>query len=118
MRGEVVPSTQAFLGHFKHPKRLIATKDLRCIFSVGEFNGIYKWAFYGDASSPEDITQHFEELAADEMAKASMTEEEKEQQRVGEGLFGQEELATYTQQQLDKFNENLQSGNYNNLNIN
>ena len=47
-----------------------------------------------------------------------MTEEEKEQQRVGEGLFGQEELATYTQQQLDKFNENLQSGNYNNLNIN
>ena len=107
MRGEVIPSTQAFLGHYKHPRRLVATKDLRSVFSVGELNGIYKWAFYGDASSPEDITQHFEELESDRAAKASLTEEEKEQQRVGEGLFGQEELATYTQQQLDKFNENL-----------
>jgi hypothetical protein len=62
MRGELIASTQAFLGHFKHPKRVVLTKDLRSVYSVGELNGIYKWTFYGDASSPEDISQHFEEL--------------------------------------------------------
>jgi hypothetical protein len=107
MRGEVIASTQAFLGHFKYPKRVVLTKDLRCVYSVGELNGIYKWAFYGDASSPEDISQHFEELQSDKDARAQMTEEEKEQGRVNEGLFGQDELASYTQQQLDKFNGNL-----------
>ena len=52
MRGEVLPSSQAFLGHFKCPKRVIIQKDLRNVYSVGEFNGIYKWAFYGDGTTP------------------------------------------------------------------
>lgn len=62
MRGEVLASSQAFLGHFKYPKRIIIQKDLRNVYSVGELNGIYKWAFYGDTSSPQDITTHCEEL--------------------------------------------------------
>ena len=62
MRGEVLPSSQAFLGHFKCPKRVIIQKDLRNVYSVGEFNGIYKWAFYGDMTTPQDITDHCEEI--------------------------------------------------------
>ena len=90
MRGEVIPSCQAFLGHFKNPKRLVIAKDMRHVYSVGELNGIYKWAFYGDASSPEDITAHFEELESDKQAREGMTEEQKQAQTVGDGLFDQD----------------------------
>jgi len=40
------------MGHFKYPSRVIMTKDMRFVFSVGELNGIYKWAFYGDTTMP------------------------------------------------------------------
>lgn len=62
MRGEVLASSQAFLGHFKCPKRVVIQKDLRNVYSVGELNGIYKWAFYGDVTNPQDITEHCEEI--------------------------------------------------------
>jgi len=78
MRGEVIASSQAFLGHFKFPKRVIIQKDLRNVYSIGELNGIYKWTFYGDTSYPEDITQHFEELESDKEAKARLTDDDLE----------------------------------------
>ena len=78
MRGEVIASSQAFLGHFKFPKRVIIQKDMRNVYSIGELNGIYKWTFYGDTSYPEDITQHFEELESDKEAKARLTDEDLE----------------------------------------
>lgn len=96
MRGELVPSSQAFLGHFTHASRLIVSKDMRFVFSVGELNGIYKWLFYGDSKHPDDITQFCEELEHERLAKAQLTEEEKDQLKVGEGMFDQGELMSYT----------------------
>lgn len=52
----MVASYQAFMGHFKHASKVIISKDLRYVFSVGELNGIYKWTFYGDKTKPEDLT--------------------------------------------------------------
>lgn len=78
MRGEVIASSQAFLGHFKFPRRVIIQKDMRNVFSIGELNGIYKWTFYGDTSNPDDITQYFEELESERAAKAAMTTEDLE----------------------------------------
>jgi WD40 repeat protein len=101
MRGDVIPSSQAFMGHFKYATKVILSKDMRFIFSVGELNGIFKWQFYGDKSMPEDITEYFEELESEKLAKAALTEEEKEKQRANEGIFDQEELASYTQQQIE-----------------
>jgi hypothetical protein len=60
MRGEVIASSQAFMGHFTHPTRVAITKDLRYVYSIGELNGIYKWSFYGDASLVEDLSQFCE----------------------------------------------------------
>ena len=78
MRGEVIASSQAFLGHFKFPRRVIIQKDMRNVFSIGELNGIYKWTFYGDTSHPDDITQYFEELESERAAKAAMSQEDLE----------------------------------------
>jgi len=104
MRGGPVASTQAFLGHFKHPTRLCVQKDLRNVYSCGEFNGIYKWTFYGDATKPEDLSQFCEELAGEKEARARLTEDDIEKQQVDEGMFGQQELQNYTQKQIDKHN--------------
>lgn len=73
MRGDVIASYQAFQGHFKYASRAIISKDMRFVFSIGELNGIYKWAFYGDTSMPEDITQHFEELESEKAQKEAMS---------------------------------------------
>jgi len=56
MRGEVVPSCQAFMGHYSFASKFVISKDMRFVFSVGELNGIYKWAFYGDSSMPDDLS--------------------------------------------------------------
>lgn len=96
MRGEIIPSSQAYMGHFSWPDRAILTKDLRFIFSVGKLNGIYKWQFYGDRTMPDNIDGYYEELESEIKAKLAMTEEEKEKQRMNEGIYDQEELATYT----------------------
>jgi len=97
MRGQCVPSSQAFMGHLKHPTRAILSKDMRFVFSVGELNGIYKWSFYGDKTMPEDIYSHYEELESEKAAKAAMSLDEQDERRRNEGIFEQEELATYTQ---------------------
>jgi WD40 repeat protein len=56
MRGDIVPSSQAFMGHYTFSNRCIISKDMRFVFSVGELNGIYKWSFYGDTTVPEDLS--------------------------------------------------------------
>lgn len=43
MRGEVLPSHQAFMGHYQFPNKIVLTRDIRTIFSIGHWNGIYKW---------------------------------------------------------------------------
>jgi hypothetical protein len=35
-------------------------KDLRFLYSVGPGNGIYRWAFFGDHSMPDDVLTLFE----------------------------------------------------------
>lgn len=78
MRGEVIASSQAFLGHFRHPSRIAISKDLRNVYSVGELNGIYKWCFYGDPSTVEDLSVFCEELESEKVRAAMLTNEEKE----------------------------------------
>jgi hypothetical protein len=29
---------------------------MRCLYSIGDLNGIYKWTFYGDKSMPLDLS--------------------------------------------------------------
>lgn len=62
MRGAAVPSCQAFVGHFKHPKRVYWTSDMRFLFTVGDGNGIFRWSFFGDKEHPSDISKHYEDL--------------------------------------------------------
>lgn len=81
MRGEIIPSSQAFMGHFAWPDKAIFSRDLRFIFSVGKFNGIYKWSFYGDKSMPDDVEEFYEELESEVRAKQLMSDEEKERRR-------------------------------------
>ena len=62
MRGEVLPASQAFLGHLRSSNKILFSSDTSSIFSLGEGNGIFKWRFYGDRSMPENITKCFEKL--------------------------------------------------------
>lgn len=87
MRGEVIPSSQAFMGHFKFARRLVITKDMKFVFTIGDYNGLFKWIFYGDKTSPEDLSEYFEELESEKIAKAKMSEDELEKKRVNEGVF-------------------------------
>lgn len=64
MRGAAVPSCQAFLGHFKHPRKLFWSSDMRFLFTVGDGNGIFRWSFFGDKEAPADMTKHYEEIEA------------------------------------------------------
>ena len=61
MRG--APAQQTFSGHFKSIQKFCVSKDMRNIFTVGEFNGIFKWSFHGDTSIPRpSIIDYFEAL--------------------------------------------------------
>jgi len=64
MRGAASPSCQAFIGHFKHPKRVYWQDDMRSLLSIGDGNGIFKWSFFGDKEMPSDISRCFEEIEA------------------------------------------------------
>jgi hypothetical protein len=35
-------------------------RDLRFLYSVGPGNGIFRWAFFGDHSMPDDVLTLFE----------------------------------------------------------
>jgi hypothetical protein len=62
MRGGAVPSTQAFTGHFKWPRRAVFSPDMRFVYSLGDGNGLFRWAFFGDGDTPSDIERHYEEI--------------------------------------------------------
>ena len=53
---------QAFLGHYKHPTRVVWNSDMRHVYTLGEGNGVFRWAFYGDREQPVDVTKVYEEL--------------------------------------------------------
>jgi hypothetical protein len=38
------------------PRKVILSEDLRYAFTIGKGNGVYRWAFYGDKTMPDDIT--------------------------------------------------------------
>ena len=69
---------------------------MKSAFSVGDFNGVYKWMFHGDPKMPDDLLAYCEELPGVKEALAAMTEEEKEKMQAEEGMFGREELENYT----------------------
>ena len=63
------------MGHFKCPSKVVISKDLRHVYSIGPLNGIYKWTFYGDVSMPDNI-EYFCEQIEDPNAKKIVEEEE------------------------------------------
>ena len=85
------------MGHFTYASKVIITPDLRYVFSVGEYNGIYKWAFYGDKTVPNDLSAHCEEIQDEIDAKNAAAENELEDKK-REGMFEQEDLMSYTAQ--------------------
>lgn len=35
---------------------------MRFVYSIGEGNGVYRWAFYGDREMPIDLYKYYEEI--------------------------------------------------------
>jgi WD40 repeat protein len=104
MRGEQEPVYQAYQGHFKHPSRAVISKDLRFVFSIGEWNGVYKWNFYGDKQgieTPFDIFEKIEQdLKAEELNRPKTYEEQlRELEQMDEengAIFEQDHLMAKT----------------------
>lgn len=92
MRGAASPSCQGFIGHFKHPKRVIWQDDLRYVFTLGDGNGIFRWTFFGEKDFPSDLSQCFEEL---EPPKKQVKHPE------DNPLFNHEDLMRMTNLQID-----------------
>jgi hypothetical protein len=38
---------------------------MRFLYTIGAGNGIYRWAFYGDQTIPQDLTVLFEKTPAE-----------------------------------------------------
>lgn len=74
MRGETQPTYQAFTGHLTFPHRAILTKDMRHAFSIGQWNGIYKWNFYGDRQGHDKVSDHFEPIEGLDSEMAPQTQ--------------------------------------------
>lgn len=85
MRGAATPSSQAFIGHFKHPKRVFWHDDMRFLYSLGDGNGIFRWSFFGDKEVPSDLSRHYEEI-----------ELKKEAKKVEDPVFNHDELLKMT----------------------
>lgn len=92
MRGSASPSSQAFIGHFKYPKRVYWQEDMRFMYSIGEGNGIFKWSFFGEREMPSDMSRCYEEL---ELPQAEL-------KHPGEDpVYNHEELLRMTNLQID-----------------
>ena len=91
LRGKIIAAQQAFSGHLHYPSKFVIQDDMRCMFSVGPGNGIYKWAFYGDRDMPDDMLEHYEKLPAD------IAREEAKEGEIPVPAFEQEQLKTYTE---------------------
>jgi len=92
MRGSALPSCQAFQGHFRHPRRLFWSTDMRFLFTVGDCNGIFRWSFFGYRNMPLYMTKHYEEL---EPAHPLLKVEP------GEPTFNHDALLKQTNAQID-----------------
>ena len=58
-----------FLGHFKFPKRIHISHDMKSVYTIGDNNGIFKWIFHGDQKMPNDIGAICEELPSEKLRK-------------------------------------------------
>ena len=45
------------------------------MYSIGQYNGIYKWSFYGDNTTVDDLSVFCEELESERLAAAMLTDE-------------------------------------------
>ncbi len=70
---------------------------MRYLYTVGPGNGIYRWAFFGDHEMPLDLTVLYEKTQ-EEIKR----EELKEMLAVQLPTFKQNELKTYTEEQISK----------------
>lgn len=75
MRGKPLASSQMFLGHFKWPRKVTLSHDMKYAYSVGDFNGLYRWMFHGDPSLPEDLMGYCEKVPSAKKALEAMTED-------------------------------------------
>jgi hypothetical protein len=68
MRGnKIIPASQAFIGHFNHPFKLVWGGNNRGdkIFSISEVNGIFEWQFHGENGAHVDnreIEKYYENI--------------------------------------------------------
>ena len=101
LRGKMIAASQAFSGHLQYASKIVMQHDMRYLYSIGPGNGIYKWAFYGDREVPVDLPAQFEMLP-DEIAR-----EEAKEGVIQIPTFDQEELKTYTEEQIAQMRENM-----------
>lgn len=78
---------------------------MRYLYTVGPCNGIYRWAFFGDREMPLDLTVLYEKTLAE-----IKREELKEQQAVTLPTFNQQELKTYTEEQIAQLRSDVVQG--------
>eukprot|EP00347_Sterkiella_histriomuscorum_P023802 403333335 len=106
MRGEVIASCQAFLGHFKYPIKVIAQDDLRFVYSIGEGNGVFKWCFYGDKEVPLELNKYFEELKP--KTSTNLNNQQLQQQ---DPVFERDELMRMTENHQNYYQTQLEQIN-------
>lgn len=81
MRGNNgVASSQVFLGHFKWPRKVIISHDMKYVFTIGDYNGLYRWMLHADKSMSGDINGTVHPLK-----KAIIPEESEAQEQQAEG---------------------------------
>lgn len=85
---------------------MILQDDMKFIYSIGEQNGIFKWAFYGDKEINHELAKHYEELV--DVSKKSLKDNVRNE---NETFFKQEDLQNYTQQQIDQMKSMLDQPN-------
>ena len=94
LRGQIIASQQAFDGHLEYATKLVLQQDMRNLYTIGPGNGIYKWAFFGDKETPPDLSTQYEKTQAD------IAKEEQKETEITLPTFDQQQLKTYTEQQL------------------
>jgi len=69
---------------------------MRFAFSIGDYNGIFKWNFYGDATSHHDMSQFCEPVRSEEETIVQLTKNEgdldNDEAEAEGGVFSQDQL--------------------------
>ena len=76
---------------------------MRYLLSVGEGNGLYRWAFFGDKKQPDDLLSLFEKTENEK----HLEETKDEPKEVTLPTFDQKELEDFTEQGLAKMRQSL-----------